>query len=72
MPFLENIDAPFVVSNLDLSDTPELQSIKNLVKSTILTVNNVQIGIVGYLTPETIGTTSTGNVRISPEIEAIK
>lgn len=52
--FIQNITIPVVASNLDLSNEPSLAKEPNLMKSKILTVNGRKIGIIGYLTRETI------------------
>ncbi|KAF4532379.1 hypothetical protein B566_EDAN004460 [Ephemera danica] len=50
-PFLENITIPVVGANMDLSQEPRL--IGHILPSTVLTVDNRKIGVIGYLTPET-------------------
>lgn len=52
---------------------PTLQSAKALKKSTTFNVNGVNVGVIGYLTPET-KTLADGDNRvvILDEIEAIK
>lgn len=62
-----------LVSNLDASMEPTLQSAKALKKSTTFNVNGVNVGVIGYLTPET-KTLADGDNRvvILDEIEAIK
>ncbi|XP_023172463.2 protein 5NUC-like [Drosophila hydei] len=51
--FLNAVDFPVVVSNLDYSKEPELVATNKLSNSTILEVNGTKIGIIGYLTPKT-------------------
>jgi len=52
--FIRSITIPIVASNLDLTYEPALAREPNLMKSKVLTVNGRKIGIIGYLTPETM------------------
>lgn len=52
-PFLKsrNISSiPIVVTNLNTKEEPSLTNIR---PSTVLTINNRTVGVIGYLTPET-------------------
>lgn len=72
VPFLNNAQFPILTANLDLSNQPKLQAAKNLHNSTILDVNGVKIGVIGYLTPETQNLTKAKNILFIDEVEAIK
>lgn len=72
IPYLEQAAYPIVTANLDLLRTPQLAAISNLKKSTILTVNGVNVGIIGYLTPRTKNITPANDIAFLDEIEAIK
>uniref|UniRef100_A0A0B6ZWT7 5'-nucleotidase n=1 Tax=Arion vulgaris TaxID=1028688 RepID=A0A0B6ZWT7_9EUPU len=50
-PFAHSINFPLLSSNINLINTPDLSSVVN--KSTIITVGNTPVGIVGYTTIET-------------------
>lgn len=52
--FLSNIETPVVVSNIDLSEEPSLAAKTNLTKSKEVVIKNRRIGIIGYLTPDTV------------------
>ncbi|XP_050489255.1 protein 5NUC-like isoform X1 [Bombus huntii] len=71
IPFIQNASFPIVTSNLDLSKQPDLAATK-LKNSTVLTVNGVKIGIIGYLTPDTKIIARTENVIFLDEVESIR
>ncbi|CAK9801437.1 Protein 5NUC [Anthophora plagiata] len=71
VPFIENATFPIVTSNLDLSKEPKLAATK-LQNSTVLTVNGVKIGVIGYLTPETKILSKSENVIFLDEVESIR
>lgn len=72
VPFLNEVDFPVLVANLDLSKTPEMQTTKSLNHSVVFTKAGVRIGVIGYLTPETKQLTPVNTVEFLDEIEAIK
>ncbi|KAJ8687355.1 hypothetical protein QAD02_023149 [Eretmocerus hayati] len=72
VPFLQNIDFPVVAANLDLREEPELQRATKLTKSFILSAKGRKIGVVGYLTPDTVYLSQTGKVRFIDEVVAIR
>lgn len=72
IPYLEQATYPIITANLDLSRSPQLAAISNLKKSTVLAVNGVNVGIIGYLTPRTKTITPPNDVEFIDEIEAIK
>jgi len=61
-----------VSCNLDLSKVPQLESAKRLVPSTIITKLEKQIGIIGYLTPETRELAALNDLEYYSEIPSIK
>ncbi|XP_034947657.1 protein 5NUC-like [Chelonus insularis] len=70
-PYLKKSNFPIVVCNVDFSMEPELKDI-NISKSIIFNINGHKVGVIGYLTPDTKYTTSTGKVTFSSEIECIQ
>ncbi|KAM8711589.1 hypothetical protein ACLKA7_012154 [Drosophila subpalustris] len=72
LPFLNSVDFPVLVCNFNLTNEPELASTKSLSNSTILEVNGVQIGVIGYLTPDTQNLSLQNNVEYNEEIVSIK
>ncbi|XP_034952724.1 protein 5NUC-like [Chelonus insularis] len=70
LPFLKNASFPIVVSNLDLSEEPEIAAIVK--KSIVLNVNGRKIGIVGYVTSEPGIVHPTGRIIVKNEIESIR
>ncbi|CAL7933343.1 unnamed protein product [Xylocopa violacea] len=71
IPFIQNATFPIVTSNLDLSKQPNLAA-TNLLNSTVLTVNGVKIGVIGYLTPETKVLSRTEEVIFLDEVESVR
>ncbi|XP_030560619.1 protein 5NUC-like isoform X2 [Drosophila novamexicana] len=53
VPFLNDVNFPVLVSNVDFSKEPELVATNKLSNSTILEVNGTKVGVIGYLTPKT-------------------
>uniref|UniRef100_A0A1I8Q5Q1 5'-nucleotidase n=1 Tax=Stomoxys calcitrans TaxID=35570 RepID=A0A1I8Q5Q1_STOCA len=71
MPFLEKVQFPIVAANLNLSMVPEMKNNKNLYSSMVLDVNGVHVGVIGYVTPDTLNKTMTKVNIFTEEIEAI-
>lgn len=71
VPFINDANYPIVTANLDLSNEPTLNN-SNLLKSKILKVNGIDIGVIGYLTPDTKDISMTENVIFLDEIKAIR
>ncbi|XP_053694101.1 protein 5NUC-like [Sabethes cyaneus] len=71
VPFLNEVDFPVLAANLDLSNTPSMQSTKSLQNSIVFVKEGVKIGVIGYLTPETKQLAPTNTVLYKDEIEAI-
>lgn len=71
IPFIQNATFPIVTSNLDLSKQPNLAATK-LLNSTILTVNDRKIGVIGYLTQETKIISKTEEVIFLDEVDSVR
>ncbi|XP_014477407.1 PREDICTED: protein 5NUC-like [Dinoponera quadriceps] len=71
IPFIQNVTFPIVTSNLDLSKQLNLRATK-LKNSTVLTVGDRKIGVIGYLTPETKILSTSENVIFKDEVESIR
>lgn len=71
-PFIENITSPVLCANLVLAKVPELAREKNLKKSIVIDVDGNEIGIVGYLTPETKVVAKPNDVEYIEEVTALK
>jgi len=69
VPFLKNQTVPFVVSNIDTQHTPELNGLYQ--PSIVLRVGDKKIGLIGYLTPETLEVSNPGKLIINDELEAV-
>lgn len=69
--FINMLQFPVVTANMDLRNAPELQHLKNLYNSIILEKNGRQIGIIGYVTPETKFKNVQTTVDFYEEVERI-
>lgn len=70
--FLNDVDFPVLVANLNDSIDNPLSKVRSIVKSVVLEVRGFRIGIVGYLTPETNTLVGTTDAQLLPEIDSIK
>lgn len=71
VPFLDAAHFPVLIANMDASAEPTLAAAKALKKSTIFNVNGVQVGVIGYLTPETKDLAPFNGVLFTDEVAAI-
>ncbi|EDV36773.2 uncharacterized protein Dana_GF13126, isoform B [Drosophila ananassae] len=71
VPFLNAVTFPVVACNLDVSREPNLAASKQLSKSTILNVNGVMVGIIGYITPDTKFWTPRNSAKFLDEVVSI-
>ncbi|KAH1025741.1 protein 5NUC [Dendroctonus ponderosae] len=69
-PFISNLDAPVLAANLNFSQEPTLAGKVN--GSTIVQLSGRQVGIIGYLTPETIKVSQVGKVTFEDEVPAVR
>lgn len=72
VPYLNGIDFPMVISNLNVADDHPLWLTRSLQRSIVFNINGFKIGVIGYLLPETKNSSKVENVDFSPEIAAIK
>lgn len=63
---------PVLAANLILTEVPELKQEPNLRNTIIITINNIQIGIIGYLTPDTKFMAQHNDVEYEDEVVAIR
>ncbi|XP_059472052.1 protein 5NUC-like [Neocloeon triangulifer] len=69
-PLLENITIPVLAANVDVSREPSLEKLR---PSVILNVGGRKVGVIGYLTPETVDLVpSVGGVVFEDEVPAIR
>ncbi|MBN1565167.1 MAG: 5'-nucleotidase C-terminal domain-containing protein [Anaerolineae bacterium] len=67
--FLDGINFPVVVSNIDVSASADLAG--KIVPSTVLDVNGEQVGIIGLITPDTdISSSPSDNVVFDADLVA--
>lgn len=70
-PFLDNVTFPVVSSNIDVSQEPRL--IDKFSKSWVANVGGEQIGVVGYITPETKEISNAGpTVRFTDVLSSVR
>lgn len=72
MPYLNAAEHPVLIANMDATHEPTLQNTTSLSESTTFNVNGVNVGVIGYLTPETEFLAPPTGVLFTDEIEAIK
>lgn len=68
--FIDHLTVPVLSANLNFSQEPKLKGKVN--SSIVLEKAGRKIGIIGYLTPETIVTSSVGKVTFENEVTAIR
>nr|ACE75062.1 putative 5' nucleotidase [Glyptapanteles flavicoxis] len=71
VPFINNVNAPVLCCNLDMSKEPELQNSK-LLPYVELSVGGHRVGIIGYLTRETMDVAQVDNVKVLDEIDCLR
>lgn len=69
--YVKNLHAPVVCCNLNLTAERRLQ-LPNLTPSVVLRINQTKIGVIGYLTTETMGKSQTERVAVLDEISSIR
>lgn len=72
MQFIRNLSAPVLAANLILDKVPELAEEHNLYKAIVLNIDGTNVGIIGYLTPETKFLAPKNSVEYEDEIVAIR
>lgn len=72
LPFLNAINYPIAVSNLNISEDHPLWRTNALQRSVVFNLNGFKIGVIGYVLPETKSKSKVDNVEFLPEIESIK
>lgn len=72
LPFLNGIKFPMVISNLNVIHNHALWRTPSLKRSVVLNVNGTRVGFVGYLTPDTEQMANSLDIRLTPEIDAVK
>lgn len=70
--FLREINFPVLAANLILDDEPELKTATSMQPSIVFNVTGRQVGIIGYLTPETKDVAVPNKVEFIDEVVALK
>lgn len=61
-----------VVANLNIPENHPLMQTHSIKPSATFNINGTQIGVIGYITPETKQISTAEDVEFFPEIETIK
>ena len=61
LPFINKLTVPVVDANLDISEEPRLQG--KIKRSLVIERGGEKIGIVGYITTETVYSASPGKIQ---------
>lgn len=72
VPMLNEVNFPVLCSNLNITREHPLWHTRAFKKSVVLNIKGYKVGIIGYLTPETIAVTHSTKVQFIPEIDGIK
>ncbi|XP_036221524.2 apyrase isoform X4 [Bactrocera oleae] len=70
VPFLESINSPMLVANMDARDEPDMQG--KYKKSIIIERSNRKIGVIGVILETTYDLANTGNLIFQNESAAIR
>ncbi|GLG94636.1 Protein 5NUC [Gryllus bimaculatus] len=70
-PFLRDAQFPVLAANINVSAEPSLQQPK-LKPIAEFTLGGHKVGVIGYVTPETVNISFTGKVQFEDEVAAIR
>ncbi|KAK7872913.1 hypothetical protein R5R35_004233 [Gryllus longicercus] len=70
-PFLRDAQFPVLAANINVSAEPSLQQPK-LKPIAEFTLGGHKVGVIGYVTPETVNISFTGKVQFEDEVTAIR
>ncbi|XP_070168427.1 apyrase [Polyergus mexicanus] len=69
VPFLKNVKAPVVVTNIDDSEEPTIQNLYR--NSTVIDRNGTKIGVIGVILSTTNLLADTGKLKFLDEVETV-
>lgn len=72
LPFLDAVDFPVLVCNINNTADHPLMRTHALKKSVVFDIKGNKIGIIGYLTPETKLVAIPNDLEFIPEVLGIK
>lgn len=72
VPFLNDVNFPVLVSNINNSLDHPLWQTRALKKSVVFDIKGFKVGVIGYLTPETKFVATPNDLEFVPEVGAIK
>ncbi|XP_042212345.1 snake venom 5'-nucleotidase-like [Homarus americanus] len=70
VPFLENVTFPVLAANIEDSQEPTIQ--EKYAKSAVFTRGGRKIGVIGYVTTETMIISAPGKLNITDEATAVR
>ncbi|XP_055326816.1 apyrase-like isoform X2 [Sitodiplosis mosellana] len=70
VPFLDRIESPLVLANVDFTDEPQLQG--KFLNSTILIRDGRKIGVIGVIANDTHTLSKTGKVKFLNEVDTVR
>lgn len=72
LPFLNDAKFPMLASNINATADHPLWETRSLRRSTMLEIKGFMIGVIGYVTTDTIVFDKRINFELIPEVDAIK
>lgn len=72
VPFLQKVNFPVLVANINNSMEHPLWQTPALKKSVVFDIKGTKVGVIGYLTPETKMVATPNDLEFIPEIVGIK
>ncbi|XP_055316674.1 protein 5NUC-like [Sitodiplosis mosellana] len=71
VPFLNDVDFPVLVANINNTADHPLWKTRALKKSVVFDIKGFKVGVIGYLTPETKLVATPNDLEFVPEVFAI-
>lgn len=72
VPFLNDVNFPVLVANINNTHDHPLWQTRALKKSVVFDIKGFKVGVIGYLTPETKLVATPNDLEFVPEVAAIK
>lgn len=72
VPFLNDVNFPVLVANINNTMDHPLWQTRALKKSVVFDIKGFKVGVIGYLTPETKFVATPNDLEFVPEVAAIK
>lgn len=72
VPFLNDVNFPVLVANLNITADHRLWQTSALKKSVVFDIKGSKVGVIGYLTPDTKFVAIPNDLEFIPEVVGIK